>query len=78
MFMHIKLSKNTASEPPHILGNFPRIEIIFICIDNQKVDKGSDFADDSYERLRELKSLLDDGMITQNELDAEKVKILSE
>lgn len=74
----MQVIKEHTSEPPHILGNFPRIEIIFTCIDNQKIDKDLDIADDRYKRLREIKSLLDDGVITQHEFDAEKVKILSE
>ena len=74
----MQVIKEHTSEPPHILGNFPRIEIIFTCIDNQKIYKDLDIADDRYKRLREIKSLLDDGVITQHEFDAEKVKILSE
>lgn len=29
----MKTLKETTSVPPHILGNFPRIEIVFVCID---------------------------------------------
>jgi hypothetical protein len=29
----MKVLKEVTSEPPHILGNFPRIEIIFVCIE---------------------------------------------
>jgi len=34
--------------------------------------------DDKYEKLRELKKLLDEGIITQEEFEKEKKKILDE
>ena len=31
----MKTIKEITSTPPHILGNFPRIEIIFVCVDRR-------------------------------------------
>jgi hypothetical protein len=71
------LIQETTSTPPHILGNWPRIEIIFSCV---KSVKGSSTAvlPDKYDRLSKLKALLDAGAITQQEYEAEKKKVLSE
>jgi hypothetical protein len=66
------------SKPPHILGNFPRIEIIFTCVDSPETATPSSNVDDKYSRLRKLKLLLDDGIITQEEFEEEKKKILSQ
>ena len=72
------LSERT-STPPHILGNFPRVEIVFECaavaLGSATTDSGNER---KYQKLAELKALLDDGALTQSEFDREKEKILSE
>jgi uncharacterized protein YceK len=73
----VDLVRETTSVGPHILGNFPRIEIVFACIDS-KNEFGNEHASGSYSKLRELKSLLDDGLITQQEYDKGKTRILSQ
>jgi hypothetical protein len=62
------------SEPPYILGNFPRIEIVFALI-----DKPNDITpqETKYDELEKLKKLLDEGAITKDEFDREKAKILN-
>jgi hypothetical protein len=65
------------STPPHILGNFPRIELIFACVDDPKTANTSASKDVKYERLKTLKALLDSGTITQQEFEAEKKSLLS-
>ena len=66
----------TASTPPHILGNFPRIELIFQCVDTSTnpstVSEGN-----KYDKIAALKKLLDSGALTQQEFDAEKAKVLA-
>ena len=64
------------SEPPYILGNFPRIEIVFALIDKVTTPT-TETRSDKYGDLERLKKLLDDGAITQDEYDTEKAKILS-
>lgn len=73
--MHVL--RERTSVPPHILGNFPRIEIIFACVESSEVHSSTE-GHDKYEQLRELKSLLDDNVITDEEFEIEKKKLLSE
>jgi hypothetical protein len=62
------------SQPPYILGNFPRIEIVFALIDK---DPSKEIRiDDKYADLERLKKLLDSGALTQEEFQVEKAKIL--
>jgi hypothetical protein len=70
--------EETTANPPYILGNFPRIEIVFQCLTpSQKIDSVS-VRDPKYAKLADLKRLLDTGVITQAEFDSEKAKILAE
>ena len=65
------------SHPPYILGNFPRIEIVFACVDKPNVARQSTVQDEQYTKLSNLKKLLDEGVITKDEFEREKSKILS-
>ena len=65
------------SEPPYILGNFPRIEIVFALIDSTK-NQALESKSHRYEDLEKLKELLDNGVLTREEFDSEKAKILNE
>ncbi len=58
------------SVPPHILGNFPRAELVFICLEKQNEDL-------KYNKLINLKKLLDGGVLTREEFDREKEKLLN-
>ena len=71
------LVEETTSKPPHILGNWPRIEIVFSCV-TVASNTGSVAKPDKYDELRKLKGLLDDGVISQEEYDQEKQKILAQ
>ena len=68
----------TTADPPYILGNFPRIEIVFDCIAKSAAIAPSAVTDPKYTKLIDLKKLLDSGVITQTEFDSEKAKILSQ
>lgn len=61
--------------PPYILGNFPRCELVFVCLDRPS-NKAQ--GDTRYQRLSDLKKLLDGGVITSAEFESEKAKILNE
>jgi hypothetical protein len=66
------------STPPHVLGNFPRVELVFVCADKTlgaRPDPAA-FTDELYTKLANLKKLLDSGAITQQEFDDQKAKIL--
>lgn len=68
--------QETVSKPPHILGNFPRAELVFECV--PKVPMAREMApDDKYQKLAALKKLLDDGTLTQAEFESEKRKLLA-
>ena len=69
------LSERTSS-PPHILGNFPRIEIVFTC---ERGDETKPTVSNTgkYEKIRLLKELLDAGALTKEEFESEKKTLLS-
>jgi len=73
-----KTMTEQTSKPPHILGNFPRVELVFICVPKPSPGAPSTFQDDTYIKLSNLKKLLDQGVITKEEFEAQKAKILSE
>jgi hypothetical protein len=68
--------QETASRPPHALGNFPRVEWLFECAGASQIATSSTSAPDKYTQLERLKKLLDNGVLTQREFDLEKAKIL--
>jgi len=72
------LIEETTSKPPHILGNWPRIEIVFSCVAVASTMGAGADSNDKYDRLRKLKSLLDDGAISQEEYEKEKKLILGQ
>jgi len=74
----MKTIKVQTSKHPHVLGNFPRAEITFICVDRPNVTTPSTFDDVLYIRLNNLKKLLDNGVTTKEEFEKEKAKILKQ
>ena len=67
----------TTSKGPHILGNFPRVELVFECVDNPSSAATSQTVPDRFGQLERLKKLLDSGALNQQEFDREKAKVLS-
>ncbi len=61
------------SSPPHILGNFPRIEIVFALGGTNRPAGG----ESKYDLLEQLKRLLDEGALTPAEYEVEKAKVLT-
>lgn len=70
----MKAIRERTSVPPHMFGNWPRIEIIFICV--EKSIDNDNFDDGKYKKLINLKQLLDQGVLSQQEFNKEKSKIL--
>jgi len=68
----------TTAVPPYVLGNFPRVEIVFDCVERPASLAPSAVDDPKYAKLVNLKKLLDSGVITQDEFSREKAKILNE
>ncbi len=58
-------------------GNFPRIEIVFTCVDKKSNSNNSSQKNAKYSELSTIKELLDNGILTQQEFNKEKRKILS-
>jgi Short C-terminal domain len=71
------LSETTA-KPLYIFGNFPRVEIVFECVEKPGSTTATAGDDVKYTKLTNLKKLLDSGVITQEEFDREKAKVLSQ
>ena len=70
----MKAIRERTSVPPHIFGNWPRIEFIFICVEK---DESNEYDEDKkYNNLLKLKKLLDQGVISEQEFNQEKTKIL--
>lgn len=59
------------------MGNFPRIEIVFVLIDKEAAAPSANERD-KYSDLARLKQLLDDDALTQDEYDREKAIILNQ
>jgi hypothetical protein len=74
----MKALSETTSRPPHILGKFPRIEIVFECVDRSASTTSPASEDTKCTRLVNLKKLLDSGVLSQEEFDREKAKILDQ
>ena len=68
--------QETTSSPPYIFGNFPRIEIVFDCVDVGRALSDAQYT--KYTKLVDLKKLLDSNVITADEFEREKAKILKE
>ena len=70
--------QETTSTPPHILGNFPRAELVFECIAKAASVGSLQEGDTKFTKLSNLKKLLDSGALTQAEFEQEKKKVLSQ
>lgn len=70
--------QETTSTPPHILGNFPRAELVFECVAKASPSGGPQTDDVKFTKLSNLKKLLDSGALTQAEFEQEKKKVLSQ
>lgn len=58
-------------------GNFPRVELVFVCLEKKKEEVAPlSYEDQTYIRLSNLKKLLDNGTLTKEEFEQEKAKIL--
>lgn len=74
---NVRLLEERTSTPPHILGNFPRVEWVFECTARQSVSAANSSSSDKLSQLERLKKLLDSGALTQQEFEREKARVLS-
>jgi len=68
--------QETSSKPPHVLGNFPRVEWLFECTAPLATNAPNQQITDKLGQLERLKKLLDSGALTQQEFEREKAKLL--
>ena len=73
------------NHPPYILGNFPKVEVQFMCLDAndprlkedaEKVNIQS--ADVLASKIKNLNKLLSDGLITKSDFEEQKKKLLND
>ena len=69
--------QETTSKGPHILGNFPRVELLFECAERASSVPASQVATDKLSQIERLKKLLDSGALTLKEFESEKAKVLA-
>ena len=81
----MKVLKIGGNHPPYILGNFPKVEVQFMCLDtddprikenNEKTNMQSDNSLES--KLKNLNKLLLDGLITKSDFEEQKKKLLND
>jgi hypothetical protein len=74
----LKILQERRSPSLQILGNFPRSELIFVCLNGSPTNKPNpkDAGSGKYEQLKDLKRALDEGLITNKDYLAQKAKIL--
>lgn len=73
---NVRLLQERTSTPPHILGNFPRVEWVFECTSRSIAAAPAASSSEKLEQLERLKKLLDSGALTQQEFDREKLQLL--
>ena len=73
---NVRLLQERTSTPPHLLGNFPRVEWVFECAARTTVGASEFSPADKLSQLERLKKLLDSGTLTQQEFEREKAKVL--
>ena len=74
--LQYELLRERVSTGAQIAGNFPRAELVFTCLPETKQQAAQTQTPDKYEELRKLKALLDDGVITEQEFQQQKSKLL--
>lgn len=81
----LKILSIKSSKPPYILGNFPRTTVQFMCLDSddtklkENINEGNVIEKDDVEtKIKTLNKLLSDGLITKNDFEEQKKKLLSD
>jgi hypothetical protein len=81
----MKVIRIGGNRPPYILGNFPKTEVQFMCLDKNdpRLTEGkkeiTTHPDDILEnKIKNLKQLLSDGVITEDDFEKQKAKLLND
>lgn len=75
--MAARTIREQAAVPPYIFGNFPKIELIFVCEPSTLNIKAVTSETTKWAELEALANLLDRGVITAEEFKVEKAKIMA-
>ena len=73
----VKLLQERLSSGAFVPGNFPRSELVFICVDKPAVPTTVPGEDGRIAKLMSLRVLLDNGTLTREEFDREKARVLA-
>jgi len=73
------ISEQNTSSLSLMPGNFPKVELIFVCTEAKAKNYTSQQStqNQKYQDLKQLKELLDNQVITQDEFQKEKYKVLN-
>ena len=80
----LKVIRVGGNHPPYVFGNFPKVEVQFMCLDvndprlredNEKANRQSE--DDLATKIKNLNKLLSDGLITKSDFEEQKKKLLN-
>lgn len=74
----LRLLQERTSPLLFLPGNFPRAELLFVCLPKPITPITSSFEDQLYIKLTNLKKLFDNGTITQDEFEQQKTKMLNQ
>ena len=74
--MAARTIRERAAVPPYILGNFPRLELIFVCEPSTLNVNSSGDGSSKWSQLEALANLRDRGIITEQEFLQQKEKIM--
>tara|TARA_B110000879_G_C10819880_1_gene373682 strand:+ start:55 stop:558 length:504 start_codon:yes stop_codon:yes gene_type:complete len=69
--------REQAAVPPYILGNFPKIELTFVCEPSTLGIMVETSGGAKWQQLEALANLLERGVLTEQEFKAEKEKIMA-
>ena len=81
----MKVIRMGGNHPPYVFGNFPKVEVQFMCLDandprlkegNEKTDIQAD--DVLANKMKNLNRLLSDGLITKSDFEEQKKKLLND
>jgi len=74
--MAARTIREQAAVPPYILGNFPKIELTFVCEPSTLRIMTETSGGAKWQQLEALANLLERGVITEQEFKTEKAKIM--
>lgn len=75
--MAARTIREQAAVPPYILGNFPKIELTFVCEPSTLRIMTETASGAKWQQLEALANLLERGVITEQEFKTEKAKIMA-